>query len=312
MTPLIVVTALLADHGRALLAKRPDGSWELPTTSLGASESIEEALARGLRGLIGVSCEADEFLNTIYEGGAADVPVIRNVFLVRSWSGTPCLAAGAAYQELRWLGISELAGVETTETQRAILREGLAEEAVLPGAAVTIVTGPAASGKTTVASRLCRRLERAAHIEVDLLRDMVIAGYASPIPADAGDPVAAAEQTRLAADNAVALARNFSLAGYEVAIDAVLETPAAVNEILDGLKGIASVSLITLMPDEVTLQSRDAIRDPDLRQGERCLELRTIYETNGEQRGLRLDSSHMSVSDTVSWILANRDRARVL
>jgi hypothetical protein len=45
--------------------------------------------------------------------------------------------------------------------------------------------------------------------------------------------------------------------------------------------------------------------------GQRCLDLLATYHRNGETRGLRVDTSRMSKSETVSWILANRDRARV-
>jgi len=307
----IYVSALCSDRGRVLLVKNTAGAWELPTTSLGDGESTEEALRRLLADMLGVELKQEEFLDTFYEQTEAGSPAVRNVYVVRDLLGTPRLSDQRGHGA-RWLGPAELSEIEIDEAQRAILRDGLCAQPALPGAMITIVTGPAASGKTTVAARLCHRLERAAHIEVDLLRDMVIAGYASPVPADEHDPIAAAEQTRLATANAISLGRNFSLAGYEVAIDAVIETSEGLDELLAGFAGFAPVSVITLMPDAVTLQARDAIRDPDLRLGQRCLELRTIYETNGEQRGLRLDSSHMSVSATVSWILANRDRARVL
>jgi len=308
----IFVSALCSDRGRALLAKKTNGAWELPTTLLGDGESTEDALRRLLADMLGVELKQEEFLDTFYEQTGGGPPAVRNVYLVRDWLGTPQLVGHDAYVEGRWLTPTEWSEVELDEAQRVILRSGLCAQPALPGAMITVVTGPAASGKTTVAARLCHRLERAAHIEVDLLRDMVIAGYASPNPGDEHDPIAALEQTRLATANAISLARNFSLAGYEVAIDAVIETSEGLDELLAGFAGLAPVSVITLMPDSLTLQSRDAVRDPDLRLGQRCLELRRIYETNGEQRGLRLDSSHMSVSETVTWILANRDRARVL
>jgi predicted kinase len=310
----ILVSALLIHGDCALLARAAGGNWELPTVPLAENESTEEALARLLERDLDARLMDEEFVDSVYERLDGGEPVIRNVFLVRGWQGQPALTSATAYRDMRWFSPLDLGDVDLRESERSMLRRALdsASDEPVPGACITILTGPAGAGKTTVASRLCHRLERAAHIEVDLLRDMIIAGYASPIPSDRGDPAAVAEQNRLAAMNAAALARNFSLAGYEVAIDAVLETAEALDEILAGLSGVAPVSLITLMPDAVTLQARDAVRDPDLRLGQRCLDLRDVYETNGERRGLRLDNSHLSVSETVSWILANRDRARVL
>jgi len=205
-----------------------------------------------------------------------------------------------------------------SETQRTILRDAALPlerspggEAALPGAPITILTGPAAAGKSTIAGLLCMHAERAAHIEVDLLRDMVISGYASPIPGES-NPTLASEQARLATSNAVALARNFSLAGYEVVVDETLETTAELDDLLRALTDVAPVYVFTLLPDEETLSDRDEERAPDLQLGRRCIELRSIIATNGEQRGLRLDSSQMTKSETVAWILANREGARVL
>ncbi len=310
----ILVSALLSTNGQALLAMGVDGRWELPSESLNALESTEEALARLLRLTLSVDHEAEEFVDTYYERNTdGGEPVVRNVFRVDCWRGTARLGVGTAYSELRWVGLADARELVTTETQRAILRDCLAgaQSAALPGAPITVITGPAAAGKSTIAGLLCTRLGRAAHIEVDLLRDMVISGYASPIPG-ASDPIASSEQMRLAAGNAAGLARNFSLAGFETVIDDVIETPDALDELLQGLSGVAPVYFITLLPDEVTLCQRDEEREPELRMGRRCLDLLAIYHRNSESRGLRIDNSRMSKSETVSWILANRDRARVL
>jgi len=309
----IVVSALLAENGQALLARRPDGTWELPSDALADLESTEEALVRMTRESLAVEIEGEEFVDTYYErrsdGGEA---IVRNVFRVGAWHSPPSLDAWADYSELRWVGLGDLGQILTTETQRAILRDclGAAGDATPSGAAITVITGPAAAGKSTIAGLLCTRLERAAHVEVDLIRDMVISGYASPI-AGPGDPVMVGEQLRLAAENAAALARNFSSAGFEVIIDDIIETSEALDQLLLALTGIAPIYFITLLPDEETLCVRDAERDPDLRMGQRCLDLLAVYHRNGEGRGLRLDTSCMSKSETVAWILANRDRARV-
>jgi chloramphenicol 3-O-phosphotransferase/ADP-ribose pyrophosphatase YjhB (NUDIX family) len=314
----ILVSALLSQDGRVLLVRAQDGRWELPAEPLRDDESIEDALTRLLEEGLGVASGPEDFLDTYYQRGAeGEEAVIRNVFRVETWSGTLCLRSDV-YSELGWIASHELATIETSETQRTILRDAeispkmtLEPEALLSGEPITILTGPSAAGKSTIAGLLCMHAERATHIEVDLLRDMVIAGYASPHPGE-GNPIRASEQVRLATANAVAVARNFSLAGYEVVVDDTIETTEALDDLLRGLAGVAPVYVFTLLPDEDTLSDRDEERSPDLQLGRRCLDLREIIATNGEQRGLRLDSSNMTRSETVAWILANREGARVL
>jgi ADP-ribose pyrophosphatase YjhB (NUDIX family) len=309
----IVVSALLEENGLALLARRSDGLWELPTDALVEGETTEEAVRRLTRDTIGCTTDDEEFVDTYYErGGDAGEPIVRNVFRVSGWLSPPLLARETCYLEIRWTGSDEIKQLPATETQRAILRDCLEDggQDALPGAPITVITGPAGAGKSTIAGLLCTRLERAAHIEVDLLRDMVISGYASPV-SDHSDPALVDEQLQLASENATTIARNFSLAGYESVIDDVIVNPDALDRMLTSLRGVAPVFLITLLPDEDTLSVRDAEREPELRMGQRCLDLLATYHRNGETRGLRVDTSRMSKSETVSWILANRDRARV-
>jgi adenylate kinase family enzyme len=309
----IFVSALIVHKARALLGCTANGKWELPTEPLGEVETVEDALGRLLAKELGLVEAIDEFLDTYYERGSESTnAVVRNVFRVHGVS-EQVDRASSRYSELRWVELQELGNLEISEAQRAILREPLGDvmSELLPGAPITILTGPAGAGKSTIAGLLCAQLHRSAHIEVDLLREMIISGYASPIPGEA-DALAAAEQIRLGATNAAALARNFSLAGFEVVIDDTIETPGYLDVLLSELTGIAPVSFFTLMPDVETLRERDSGREPDLQLGQRCLDLRAILERNGEARGLSLDNSQMSKSETVSWILANRENARVL
>jgi chloramphenicol 3-O-phosphotransferase len=311
MKTTILISALILNEGQVLLARTEGTRWEFPTAELGQSESIEAALGRLLNDHLRLANGGGEFLDTYYErsqDGAEQV--VRNVFRVGAASEP--VPASNRYSELRWTDFAHVSGLEIADGQRGILREHLgADDEALPGAPITIITGPAAAGKSTVAGLLCTQLSRSAHVEVDLLGGMIIGGYASPIPGES-EPNEAAEQIRLSALNAAALARNFSLAGYEVVLDATLETQDQLDDLLSGLAGVAPVYFITLMPDAETLRFRDLARDPDLQLGQRCLDLRAIIERNGEARGLSLDNSHLSRSETVSWILANRRLGRVL
>lgn len=312
-TTAILVSALLAQNGRALLTRRQNGIWELPTEPLAEHETTEETLVRLLREQLGLEATDEEFLETYYErdtdGGA---PLIRNVYRVTNWQGVPLSAPSGDYIEVRWVAPEDLSGLAPNETLRCILGDGLAAGPVAPpGAPIMIVTGPPAAGKSTVARAIGACLERAAHVEVDSLREMVISGYASPVP-PLGDPTTASEQFDLAVANSVALARNFSLAGYQVLLDDVIVSAEQFDRRLEAFAGVGEVYLVTLLPDDEILQRRDEGRAPELRMGRRCQELSRAFASNREARGLRLDSSRMTPEETAKFILAHREHARVL
>lgn len=83
-----------------------------------------------------------------------------------------------------------------------------------------MLTGGPAVGKTTCARALAQGRPRAAFIDVDDIRQLVVAGAAAPWEGQEGQ-----EQMLLAATNACALARNLVTAGFEVTMADVL-TPA--------------------------------------------------------------------------------------
>jgi chloramphenicol 3-O-phosphotransferase len=308
----IVVSALLKEGEKALFAQKPAGDWELPSDDLGEQESTEDAVHRIASQMLAIDLNEETFLDTYYDRrNEAGEPIIRNVYCVQSWTGQPRVVQADRYLGLRWVGLDRIGELPTSETQRAILRDCLAgsTEDSPVGAAITVITGPRGAGKSTVAGLLCTRLQRAAHIEVDLLRDMIIA---SPEVSDfLEDRQDADEGVRLAICNACSLARNFSQSGYEAIIDDVIDSPESLNQYVSELSGIAPLYFITLLPDREVLESRDATREPELRVGARCVDMLMRFHRNGETRGLRVDTSRMSKSETVSWILANRDRARV-
>lgn len=87
-----------------------------------------------------------------------------------------------------------------------------------------ILTGAAAVGKSTCARRLATLRPRAACIDVDDVRQLVVSGAAAPWEGEAGRA-----QLVLGASNACALARNVTAAGFEVVIaDVVTAATAAV------------------------------------------------------------------------------------
>ena len=80
-----------------------------------------------------------------------------------------------------------------------------------------IVTGPPAAGKSTSARRLAATRQRCAVVDVDDIRQLVVAGHAAPW--DGGEGAA---QHRLGAENACRLALNFGAYGLDVVLTDVV------------------------------------------------------------------------------------------
>ena len=90
-----------------------------------------------------------------------------------------------------------------------------------------VLIGPPAVGKSATGEWLARQRPRAAYLDVDDVRQLVVAGAEAPWRGREG-----AAQALLGAANAAALAQNFQAAGFEVVVVDVLtpETAAAYRE----------------------------------------------------------------------------------
>ena len=85
-----------------------------------------------------------------------------------------------------------------------------------------LLTGGPASGKSTTARAVAATLPRAAVVDVDDVRQLVVAGHAAPWEGDEG-----IRQQRLGVENACDLARRFLGAGVEVVLSDVLNADTA-------------------------------------------------------------------------------------
>ena len=160
-----------------------------------------------------------------------------------------------------------------------------------------LLTGPAGAGKTTVATAWCRRRAKAAMIQLDEVRGLIVSGYVDP----QGEPTAVhREQYEIAARGCIALAREFVAAGYDVATD-VCCPPSVFDEIWRPALAGLDWRLVVLRPslDETLRRGRE--RDKRVRED---IVVSQHASEGGWATELQLDSSGLSVDETVDRVEA--------
>lgn len=106
-----------------------------------------------------------------------------------------------------------------------------------------VLTGPPAVGKSVTGAALARRRQRAAFIDVDDVRQLVVAGGEAPWRGAEG-----AAQSLFGVRNACALAGGFRADGFDVVIVDVL-TPATAVELRERLPGCLLVHLTVTLAE---------------------------------------------------------------
>ena len=167
------------------------------------------------------------------------------------------------------------------------------------GASVWLISGISGAGKSAVSRRLASRFLRGAYISGDFLADMIVNGQIDPD----GEPAEEAErQVRLHQRNSCLLARSFTEAGYEPVIDWVVRNRADFNVYVQNLDGLR-LHFVVLAPTLETV----ARRKPDGFRRWAYLEPEMSRDLKGT--GLWVDSSDMSVEETVEFIVDRRHDA---
>jgi len=120
-----VVCAIIERDGKFLIARRPDDGrhlarkWEFPGGKVEPGESATAALARELREELDVSVTIIEQLTPV-EHRYPELSLRLIAFRCRLKHGTP---QAGAHEELRWIGIEEVADYDFPEADLPILAE---------------------------------------------------------------------------------------------------------------------------------------------------------------------------------------------
>ncbi|MFH9065483.1 AAA family ATPase [Streptomyces coeruleorubidus] len=173
---------------------------------------------------------------------------------------------------------------------------------------VVLVTGVMAAGKSTVAQALAEALPRAAHVRGDVFRRMIVSGREEYAPG-AGDEAAA--QLRLRYRLSAATADAYAEAGFTAVVqDVVLGEDLRTYA---GLVRTRPLYVVVLAPRPEAVAAREAER-PKTGYGDVWTVgmLDEALRTRTPRIGLWLDTSELTVEQTVEAILAERERARVV
>jgi predicted kinase len=168
-----------------------------------------------------------------------------------------------------------------------------------------LVSGVPGAGKTTVARTLAGRFPRSAHIEGDLVGEQFI--VSGLVPPQGPSPEARA-QLELRRRNMCALADSFAEAGFVPVLDDVVVSAPVLEGYLAGLRS-RPLLLVQLAPRLDVIRMRDSARSKHVFA--MWSHLDAELRTGMTGFGLWLDTSAMTVTETVREILARCDEAVV-
>ncbi|MFD3499992.1 AAA family ATPase [Streptomyces sp. NPDC058676] len=172
---------------------------------------------------------------------------------------------------------------------------------------VVLITGVMAAGKSTVAQALAERLPRAAHVRGDAFRRMIVSGRAEYEPGVGGEGEA---QLRLRYRLSAATADAYAEAGFTAVVqDVVLGADLAAYVRLVRTRPL---HVIVLAPSPGAVAAREAGRAKTGYGAWTVGELDGVLRAETPRIGLWVDSSGLTVGETVAEILTGWERARVV
>jgi len=172
---------------------------------------------------------------------------------------------------------------------------------------VVLITGNMASGKSSVAEALARRAPRSVHLRGDVFRKMVVSGRAT-----LGFELSpeARKQLRLRYELSALAARAYVEAGFLVVYQDVIVGPE-LSEVIALHHGLP-LRVFVLQPSPAVLATREAARSKSgYENAQEILRFDTLLRSSTPRHGYWLDSSELSVEQTVDEALRHWDAALI-
>ena len=113
-TLLVVAAALVDEHGKILLQKRPEGRtmaglWEFPGGKLEDGETPESALVRELAEELAIGVDTANLSPACFASASVgDRPLLLMLYICTAWEGEPVAVESP---QLGWFSINEMAGL---------------------------------------------------------------------------------------------------------------------------------------------------------------------------------------------------------
>jgi predicted kinase len=173
---------------------------------------------------------------------------------------------------------------------------------------VILLTGVMAAGKSTVAQRLAERLPTSVHLRGDVFRRMIVNGRAEM---EKGFAERAFEQLRLRYRLAATASDLYCAAGFTVVYQDVIVGPI-LREVVEEYQRLSAshpLHVVVLCPAPEIIAAREAAREKKGYFTWTPEELDRELRASTPRLGLWLDTSALSVEETIETILARLDEA---
>lgn len=171
---------------------------------------------------------------------------------------------------------------------------------------VILITGIMAAGKSTIAQQLAERLPKSVHLRGDSFRRMIVNGQAkieSPLSDEA------MSQLLLRYELAAITARRYCSAGFTVVCQDVI-IGSVLNDAVQMYNG-QNLYVIVLCPSPEVALERDKMRHKQVYEAWTPEDLDYGLRHDTPRIGLWLDTSSLTVEETVDTILEQIDKAKV-
>ena len=158
-----------------------------------------------------------------------------------------------------------------------------------------VITGPAGVGKSTISRAIAESLQKSAVIEGDDIYNQVVGGYVLPwLEGNHLDVM-----WKIVFDSI----KTYISAGFDVVLNYII-SPEQIAMLKETFPG-ATIRFAVLIVDDKTLLARDMERPENCRMGDRCLDLLRELKAYDYGYDCYLDSTDLTIPETVSRITAD-------